>query len=130
MQGECGTTDVYKGGALPDWANVNAPQGLPYVVTTPGLAVGFIFSYPLRSGIDANTKVLWYVATPRGGLPLTAEGHPVGAAAPIAKFTKAADSFPGEIYPTGPTVPSVGCWHFTLTWRGGDEHAEVDLLFQ
>lgn len=130
MDGECGTTDVYKGGTLPDWANVNAPKGLPYVVTTPGLAVGYIFSYPLRSGLDANTKVLWYVATPRGGQPLTAEGHPVGAAAPIARFTKAADSFPGEIYPSGPTVPSAGCWHFTLTWGGGDEHAEVDLLFQ
>jgi len=122
-------TEIYKGGVLPDWANVNAPKSLPYVVATPGLAVGYIFSYPMKAGLDANTKVLWYVATPRGGYPLAAEGHPLGATSPIARFSKAADSFPGEIYPTGPTVPSAGCWHFTLSWQGGDQRADIDLLF-
>src|SRR5215470_18454240 len=62
MEGGCGTTEVYKGGVLPDWANVNAPQFLPYVVATPGLAVGYIFTYPLKAG-SAGTKVLWYVGT-------------------------------------------------------------------
>jgi hypothetical protein len=84
----------------------------------------------MPSGVNANTKVLWYVATPRGGYPLTAEGHPLGASEPTAKFNKAADSFPGEIYPTGPTVPTAGCWHFTLTWQNGAQRAEVDLLFK
>lgn len=125
----CGTTDVYKGGSLPDWSTVNAPKDLPYVVATPGLAVGYIFTYPLQAGLTANTKVLWYVATPRGGFPLKAQGHPLRASAPTATFSKAADSSPGEIYPSGPTVPSAGCWHFLLTWHRGDEHVEVDLLF-
>jgi len=130
MEGGCGATEIYKGGVLPDWANVNAPKSLPYVVATPGLAVGYIFNYPMKAGLDANTKVLWYVGTARGGSPLIAEGHPLGATEPIAKFSQAAGSFPGEIYPTGPTVPSGGCWHFTLTWHGGDQRSEIDLLFK
>lgn len=130
MEGGCGTTETYKGGVLPGWATVNAPQFLPYVVATPGLAVGYIFTYPLKAGPDANTKVLWYVGTPRGGSPLIAEGHPLGATEPVARFSKAADSYPGEIYPTGPTVPSAGCWHFTLTWQRGDRRTDIDLLFR
>ena len=129
IQGGCGATEIYKGGVLPDWANVNAPKSLPYVVGMPGLAVGYIFTYPLKAGLDANTKVLWYVGTQRGGYPLLAEGHPLAASGPVARFSKAADSSPGEIYPTGPTVPSAGCWHFTLTWQGGHQSADVDLSF-
>ena len=129
MTGGCGATEVYEGGTLPDWATVNAPQGLPYVIATPGRAVGYLFTYPMKAGLDSDTKTLWYVATPRRAMPLDAEGHALGATSPTAKFSKAADSFPGEIYPTGPTVPGPGCWHFTLTWRGGEERVEVDLLF-
>jgi hypothetical protein len=130
MSGGCGMTAIYKGGLLPDWATINAPKDLPYVVATPGLAVGYLFTFPMKSGLDANTKILWYVGTPRDGFPLNAAGHPVGATSPTAQFSKAADSFPGEIYPSGPTVPSSGCWHFSLMWHGGDEHADVDLPFQ
>jgi hypothetical protein len=128
MAGGCGATQIYRGGSLPDWALVNAPS-LPYVIAKPELAVGYLFSYPMKAGLDANTKILWYVGTPRDGLPLVGEGHPLNANSPTATFTKAADSSPGEIYPTSPTVPSAGCWHFTLTWRGGANRAEVDLLF-
>ncbi|MDQ6879818.1 MAG: hypothetical protein M3082_19390 [Candidatus Dormibacteraeota bacterium] len=130
MAGGCGATEIYKGGVLPDWANVNAPKFLPYVVATPGIAVGYIFSYPMPAGSDANTKILWYVGTPRLGSSLMAAGHPLGAVEPIATFSKIADSSPGEIYPTGPTVPAAGCWHFTLTWQGGEQRAEIDLLFK
>lgn len=129
LSGGCGATEVYKGGQLPDWANVNAPHSLPYVVATPGIAVGYLFTFPLAAGLEANTKVLWYVATPRSGSPLKAEGHVLGATQPVATFSKAADSFPGEIYPTGPTVPTPGCWLFTLTWLDGQQRADVDLFF-
>jgi len=129
LTGGCGTTEIYKGGSLPDWALVNAPQGPPYVIATPGRAVGYLFSYPMKAGLDADTKILWYVATPRGAMPLEAQGHPLGAISPTAQFSKAADSGPGEIFPTSPTVPTAGCWHFTLTWRGGEDKVEVDLLF-
>ncbi len=130
FDGGCGATQVYKSGALPDWATVNAPRFLPYVVARPGVVLGYLFSHPLAAGATARNKILWYVGTPRRGHPLEAEGHPLGALSPTATFSKAADSWPGEIYPTGPTVPSAGCWHFTLTWQGGDQRAEVDLLFQ
>ncbi|MDQ6772267.1 MAG: hypothetical protein M3024_04655 [Candidatus Dormibacteraeota bacterium] len=129
LEGGCGKTEIHKGGVLPDWASVNAPKFLPYVVATPGIAVGYLFSYPLTAGLNANTKVLWYVGMPRGRSTLIAEGHRLAATEPIARFSKAADSGPGEIYPTGPTVPSAGCWHFTLTWQEGAQRADVDLLF-
>jgi len=125
----CGATRIYKGGSLPEWATINAPSFLPYVIATPGIAMGYLFTYPLAAGLNSNTKILWYVATPRGGYPLVAKGHPLGETSPQATFYKADDSGPGEIYPTGPTVPSAGCWHFTLKWRNGDRSAEVDLNF-
>lgn len=129
MDGGCGATQIYKGGILPEWATVNAPSYLPYVVATPGIAVGYIFTYPMPAGLNADTKILWYVGVPRNGSTLVADGHPVGAQKPAATFSQTADSFPGEIYPSGPTVPTTGCWHFTLAWQDGHEKADVDLLF-
>lgn len=127
----CGATPVYMGGIVPDWANVNRPKFLPYVVASPGIAVGYLFSGPPQpAGLNANTKVLWYVGPPRNGTPLEAEGHPLGSSSPTVQFSKSADSSPGEIYPSGPTVPFGGCWHFTLTWQGGSQQATVDLLFK
>src|SRR6266542_3320919 len=116
--GGCGQTPVYTGGQLPDWATVNAPH-LPYVVGTPGTVVGYLFTPRLAAGDGASNKILWYVATPRDGKPLVADGHPVGTSEPTAHFEKEANSFPGEIYPSGPTVPNAGCWRFSLTWLGG-----------
>jgi hypothetical protein len=96
------------------------------VIGTPNIAMGYLFSYPLRAGPNMN-KILWYVRLPRNRQSLTAEGHPVGLPTPVARFGKSADSGPGEIYPSGPEVPAPGCWHFTLNWNGN--RAEVDLLF-
>ncbi len=126
--GGCGQTPVYSGGELPEWATINAPR-LPYVVGKPGIVIGYLFTPRLAAGDQDNNKILWYVATPRDGQALVGEGHPLDADAPVARFTKAADSSPGEIYPSGPTVPSPGCWRFTLAWLGGRQHAEVDLTF-
>jgi len=128
LAGGCGVTQIYQRGRLPDWASVNAPKLVPYIVAASGRAVGYLFSFPLRATPKGN-KILWYVGTSREGIPLDAAGHPINATGPIATFTKAADSGPGEIYPSGVIVPSPGCWHFTLVWHGGDQHADVDLLF-
>src|SRR5712691_4740542 len=73
----CGSTAIYEGGDLPDWATVNAPE-IQYVVAAPAIAIGYLFSYPLKAGLDANTKILWYVGTPRGGYPLEALAIPSG----------------------------------------------------
>ncbi len=125
----CGTTPVYEGGELPDWARVNVPQ-IQYVATTPAIALGYLFTYPLQAGLGANNKILWYVSIPRNGSSLEALGHPLRASTPTATFSRAADSFPGEIYPSGPTVPAPGCWEFTLTWQNGAQHADVNLQFR
>jgi hypothetical protein len=126
----CGATQTYKGGALPEWATINAPR-LNYVVARPGIAVGYLFSYPLATAPKGN-KILWYVATYRGGA-LVAEGHPLGSTSPEATFTSLDNSWPGEIYPSGPSVPSAGCWHFTLTWPDHlhvTHQVEIDLPFK
>lgn len=124
--GGCGNTPIHKGG-IPSWATENAPASLPYVVATPDIAMGYLFTNPLRTGPDAN-KILWYVRTPRNGSALTAVGHPLGRSSPTARFSSDDNSGPGEIYPSGPTVPTAGCWHFTLSWHGNV--AAVDLLFE
>jgi len=121
----CGNAAVYNG-AVPAWASLNAPAGLNYVIATPDLAMGYLFSYPLLAGPDGN-KILWYVRAPRGGRPLLAEGHPLGSSQPAASFSQPANSSPGEIYPSGVTVPTPGCWRFRLAWNG--YAADVDLLF-
>jgi hypothetical protein len=121
----CGNAPVYNG-SIPPWASVNAPAGLDYVIASPDLAMGYLFSYPLRSGPEGN-KILWYVRAPRGGQPLEGDGHPLGAAQPTAHFSKPDDSGPGEIYPSGVYVPTPGCWRFHLAWNG--YAADVDLLF-
>ncbi len=123
--GGCGDSPVYHG-AIPPWASVNAPADLNYVIANPDLAMGYLFSYPLKAGPDSN-KILWYVRAPRGGQALDGQGHPVGASQPTVSFTQGDNSGPGEIYPSGVTAPSPGCWHFHITWNG--YAADVDLLF-
>jgi hypothetical protein len=127
----CGATRVYKDVVLPGWANVNAPKFLPYVVANPGIAVGYLFTGPPQpAGLNADTKILWYVGPSRNGTPLQAEGHPLGSSSPTVQFSEDAGASPGEIYPSGPTVPFGGCWHFILGWQGGSQRASVDLLFK
>jgi hypothetical protein len=64
----------YKGGQLSDWANVNAPKGLPYVVATPGMAIGYLWTFPMPSGVNANTK--------RGGCCWSRRDNSLGLAWP------------------------------------------------
>jgi anti-sigma factor RsiW len=59
------------------------PSGLPYIITHPELAAGFLFAHPLRAGHpdDPANRILWVVRMPRTR-PLTIDGHPLGAATP------------------------------------------------
>lgn len=127
----CGSTTVVQG-STPQWLDVagghNNPIGLPYVITHPELAAGFLFAYPLRVGHPENpaNKVLWVVRSPRTG-PLTIDGHPVGAATPTIHEVLPANSGPGEIYPSYVDAPTVGCWQFDLQWA--KSHAQVELNY-
>ena len=130
--GGCGSTQVYKGGE-PSWltsagAN-NNPTDVPYFITDPPTASGFLFAYPLRAGnvSNPNNKILFVVGLPRDGNPLRVQGHPLGATSPITDQSFPADSSPGEIYPSIVDVPSAGCWHFDLSW--GENKTSVDLVY-
>lgn len=133
VPGGCGLTQVYKGGE-PDWLTAagagNNPSFLPYAISYPPTAAGFIFGYPLQVGPRANgaaNKILWVVGIPRDGNPLRITGHPKNATAPAIDVSFPADSSPGEIYPSIVDVPSAGCWHFDLAW--GTNRTSVDLVY-
>jgi len=132
VPGGCGATQVYKGGE-PDWLTTagdnNNPNGVPYFITSPAIAAGFLFAYPLRAGSvsNPNNKILWVVGLPRDGNPLRVQGHPLAASSPTIDETFPANSSPGEIYPSIVDVPIAGCWHFDLSW--GKNAASVDLVY-
>ncbi len=133
IPGGCGATSVIRGSVL-TWVDVagahNNPDGLPYVVSVPSSAAGFIFGYPLRAGHPQSptNKILWVVGLPRKGSTLEVSGHPLNTTTPSIHVAQPADSGPGEIYPSIVDVPRSGCWHFDLSWAGN--HAVVDLMYQ
>lgn len=100
--------------------------GIPFVLAGPTAAAGFLFGYPLKAGSDGS-KILWVVSTPRNNAPLEIQAQPSGSSEPVLKESRPANSGPGEIYPDGVSVPTAGCWHFSLQWAMG--HAELDLLY-
>src|SRR2546423_7681959 len=132
IESGCGSTPVYRGsipGWLDDAGGHNNPSSLPYVVTHPSIAAGFLFNYPLRAGHPENpsNKILWVVRPARNGADLTVDAHPLGASTPALHETHPANSGPGEIYPDGVDVPTAGCWHFDLRWAGN--HTQVELNY-
>jgi hypothetical protein len=132
VAGGCATTQVYKGGE-PDWLTRagagNNPKDVPYFITSPPIAAGFVFGYPLTAGVTQNgaNKILWVVGAPRAGANLDITGYPVSTGTPVVHMTRTPDSNPGEIYPTLMDVPSAGCWHFGLSW--GPNTASADLVY-
>ena len=92
-----------------------------------GNAVAFLFAHPLRAGEPENpaNKILWVVKEPRGVSDLVISAHPLDAAAPTVHQSEAADSSPGEIYPSIVNVPESGCWAFTLEWNGNKDTIEL-----
>lgn len=132
VAGGCGGTQVYKGGEpawLTDAGAGNNPNDLPYAITYPPDAAGFIFGYPLRAGKPTNpsNKILWVVGIPRGGYDLRITGHPLNASTPTIDLRFPDNAGPGEIYPSGVDVPQAGCWHFDLAW--GANRTGVDLVY-
>ena len=121
LAGSCSGTAITQG-AEPGWADAagahNNPKGLPVAVDGSQTVVGFLYGYPLRSGHPSNpaNKILWVVRLPREGADLTITAHPAGAASPMIAVVQAANSGPGEIYPSVVDVPTPGCWVFDLAW--------------
>ncbi|MFC4585097.1 hypothetical protein [Sphaerisporangium corydalis] len=128
VAGGCGDNPVRSGNA-PVWAAPNAPD-IHYVLGDQGDTVGFLFAEPLRAGAptDPANKILWYVRHPRGTFDLRVTAHPRGKDRPVVHTSFAANSGPGEIYPSVTDVPTPGCWTFELTW--GPHHDTVDLRYR
>jgi hypothetical protein len=125
VSGGCGSTELYEGGSE-SWATTG-PRDLVQATSHDGNAVAFLFADPLRAGEPENpaNKILWVVKEPRDGADLVITGHPLDADAPTVAQSEAADSSPGEIYPSIVNVPSSGCWKFTLQWNGNTDTIEL-----
>jgi hypothetical protein len=123
----CDGTPVSPGSEAPSWAVGGAPF-LRFVQSAEGNAVGFLFADPLRAAPrtdDHNNKILWVVREPRNGYDLHITGRNGNSQ---FTFTKKADSFPGEIYPSFVDAPSAGCWHLTLEWAQSVAHVNLRYL--
>jgi hypothetical protein len=133
VSGGCGFTTAHKGG-VPAWLDVagegNNPDFLPYVISNPPNAAGFLFGDPLTAGSPTTraNKILWVVGLPRDGAVLVVTGHPMGVSSPTIRASFPADSSPGEIYPSIIDVPTPGCWRLDLSWAG--HTAAVELQFR
>lgn len=119
-------------GPIPKWlvsaSGNNYPADTPWVISSPPIAGGFLFSYPLVAPTNGKgSKILWAMRLPRNGSDLTIDVYPAASADPPLHFVHAANSSPGEIYPDGAELPSPGCWHFTLQWAG--HRASLDLQY-
>jgi hypothetical protein len=99
---------------------------VPYAISSNSMAAAFVLAYPLKANVS-HEKILWVVASPRQGSPLNIQTHPGSSTIPLVTESVPAGASPGEIYPDGVTIPSAGCWHFTLRWAAAQ--AELDLLY-
>ena len=126
--GDAARTALYTG-ASEDWTS---PAARPDATScrrrlTTATRSAFLFAHPLRAGEPENpaNKILWVVKEPRGVSDLVITAHPLDAAAPTVHQSEAADSSPGEIYPSIVNVPEPGCWAFTLEWNGNKDTIEL-----
>jgi hypothetical protein len=131
VSGGCGQTPLVVGG-LPDWTQRAAPpERTPYAISHEGNAIAVLFGYPLRAGKNVqnpSNKILWVMRDSRDEQQLQLTMRPSGRAAPTVTLTRAADSGPGEIYPSGVDVPTAGCWTVQAEWNG--HHATLELSYR
>jgi hypothetical protein len=115
---------------IPSWAaSARVSHTLPHLVSPDGNVLAVLFGYPLRAGTptDRQNKILWVVRQPRGGRPLEITATLPGSGVHSVYHSLAANSGPGEIYPSIIDVPEPGCWHFSLAWNG--HRSAIDLAY-
>ena len=116
---------------MPTWLHeqiqfLTEMDNVPYALAGPTSVGGLLLSYPLKAGTKTPTKIMWVVSTPRNDGGLEIRAHPSASEQPLITVSRPADSGP-VIFNDGVSVPSSGCWHFSLQWALG--HAELDLLY-
>jgi hypothetical protein len=74
---------------------------------------------------NPSNKILWVMRDSRDGqalkLTLRSSGQTV-------KVERAANSGPGEIYPSAVDVPTAGCWTVQADWNG--HRATLELSYR
>jgi hypothetical protein len=129
VAGGCASTQLYVG-AFPTWLEPIVQQlsnmnGVPYGISSDSTAAAFVLGSPLKAGV-AHPKVLWIVSASQGTtIDITAQ--PLGSATPAIKETVRGTASPAGAYPDGVTIPSPGCWQFTISWLG--HNTELDLTY-
>jgi hypothetical protein len=125
---------VYEG-APPGWnakpaGFTDVPDRMPYVVAAGGTVMGYFWTFPLRAGHRDNpsNKILWYVRLPRAGHSLVVPAYPRGETRPLVSYEFAANTSPGEIYPTAIDVPRPGCWTIELSWGAHKDRLDLRYL--
>jgi hypothetical protein len=100
---------------------------VPYALASKDAAAAFLFAGRLRAGHPTNpsNKVLWVVRFPRDMHPLTVTARFGADPSKLVRFSRSADSSPGEIYPTSIDLPTPGCWQLALAW--GPHRASIDV---
>ncbi len=109
------------------WSDSSPGLTIPYALASEDAAAAFFFAHPLRAGHPTNpaNKVLWIVRFPRDGYPLTITARLGSDPSRIVRISRAADSSPGEIYPSYVDLPEGGCWKLALAW--GAHRATIDV---
>ena len=129
VAGGCASTQLYMG-AFPTWlepivqqlSNMNA---VPYGIASDSTAAAFVLGYPLKAGVP-HPKILWIVSASQG-TTIDIGAHPFGASTPAIKESVRGNASPAGAYPDGLTIPSAGCWQFTISWLG--HSTQLDLTY-
>jgi hypothetical protein len=116
---------------MPTWLHdqiqgLTEMDGVPFALAGPTPIAGLLISYPLKAGAKTPTKIIWVVSTPLNDSGLDIRVHPSGTAQPLISVSRPVDAGP-VIFNDGVSVPTSGCWHFSLQWAKG--RAELDLLY-
>lgn len=121
----CSPQTVHQG-SPPSWTGSAEVRG-PYAVANGGAAVGFFFRFPLRAGHPRRpaNKILWVMRLPREGSPLTITARSPDDPGHTVVIRQAADSSPGEIYPSNINLPTKGCWRLNLQWASHRTRMDV-----
>jgi hypothetical protein len=103
---------------------------VPYALASDDAAAAFFFAPSLRAGHPTNpeNKVLWVMRYPRDGHPLEITARLGSDPARTVRITRAADSSPGEIYPSYLDLPRPGCWRLALAWGAHRARLDVQVL--
>jgi hypothetical protein len=120
-------------GLLPTWAHSGFSQSAiarpPHALGRSGNIVAILFAYPLEepAALDHNNKILWVSRVPytwRASLRISAQrmNGTQALGRPVQRTIKGG---PG---PSLISLPTPGCWRFSLHWAGHSDSLDLQYL--